>query len=463
MSAPKRLRGAGAAEWLLLTDGALGRDDLNKLYQRHAPPRAPSAHRLERAQVVGAVIGHALAQAERGHFDALNEVSQRLSKRSRTESSLLAQLELDDALERLTTYGGMRFKKQRARMLWAALCAEPEALNDAGMRVLKTLLDAAHSGQDKVELPAPKSGASRSLPSGASRPQDSAELGKLRHNLKRKTAQIETLRQTIETLQAERASERGAERRAHEAIDQQRDQQASERAQIQQLKTQLKALRETHEQAMARIGALEEQLTQEQARRAQAASDHEKALEAQRMEGLEAQRDWQRERAALLKRDETATQGVVVLFDAANLGAGARRFGGNLNFPALLERLLEGRSLRRAVAFAVAPEGAERERFARSLRNASIEVRWKAKQTFADGTTKADWDVGLAVTAMQWAGRAATVIIASGDGDFLPLIPALKALGTEVEVAGWPGRLNQTLADRAARLITLDQHDVIAP
>ena len=47
-------------------------------------------------------------------------------------------------------------------------------------------------------------------------------------------------------------------------------------------------------------------------------------------------------------------------------------------------------------------------------------MRWKAKQTFADGTTKADWDVGLAVTAMQWAGRAATVIIASGDGDFLP-------------------------------------------
>ena len=66
--------------------------------------------------------------------------------------------------------------------------------------------------------------------------------------------------------------------------------------------------------------------------RAQAASDHEKALEAQRAEGLGAQRDWQRERAALLKRDETATQGVVVLFDAANLGAGARRFGGNLNF-----------------------------------------------------------------------------------------------------------------------------------
>ena len=310
-----------------------------------------------------------------------------------------------------------------------------------------------------MELPAPKRRLAQ-LPKRRLTPQDSAELGKLRHNLKRRQLQIETLRQTIETLQAER-QRAGAERRAHEAIDQQRDQQASERAQIQRLKTQLKALRETHEQAMARIGALEEQLTEEQAVRAQAASDHEKALEAQRAEALEAQRDRQRERAALLKRARPQRRAWSFCL-TPRTWAQARWFGGNLNFPALLERLLEGRSLRRAVAFAVAPEGAERERFAASLRNASIEVRWKAKQTFADGTTKADWDVGLAVTAMQWAGRAATVIIASGDGDFLPLIPALKALGTEVEVAGWPGRLNkpwriERRADHARST------DVIAP
>ena len=82
----------------------------------------------------------------------------------------------------------------------------------------------------------------------------------------------------------------------------------------------------------------------------------------------------------------------------------------------------------------MAPEGVERA-LCGVAEERIHEVRWKAKQTFADGTTKADWDVGLRSRRCR---PCAATVIASGDGDFS--ISALKALGTEVEAAGWPGR-----------------------
>ena len=62
---------------------------------------------------------------------------------------------------------------------------------------------------------------------------------------------------------------------------------------------------------------------------------------------------------------------------------------------------------------------------------------------------------------MQWAGRAETIIIASGDGDFLPLIDALKRQGTQVEVTAWPGRIHRAWKQQASKLTLLDTQDLI--
>ena len=68
---------------------------------------------------------------------------------------------------------------------------------------------------------------------------------------------------------------------------------------------------------------------------------------------------------------------------------------------------------------------------------------------------------GKTSTAMQWAGRAETIIIASGDGDFLPLIDALKRQGTQVEVTAWPGRIHRAWEQQASKLTLLDTQDLI--
>ena len=55
-----------------------------------------------------------------------------------------------------------------------------------------------------------------------------------------------------------------------------------------------------------------------------------------------------------------------------------------------------------------------------------FEVKMKDLQIFAGGAKKADWDVGLAVDAIKMAPKLDTVIIVSGDGDFVPLVEYLK-------------------------------------
>lgn len=60
-----------------------------------------------------------------------------------------------------------------------------------------------------------------------------------------------------------------------------------------------------------------------------------------------------------------------------------------------------------------------------------IPVRWRA-----DGSGKADADVQLAVDAMTQSSHLDRVLIASGDGDFVPLVSALQAGGLRVEVVG---------------------------
>ena len=458
---PESLLDLGPASWLLLIDGALGRDDLNKLYQKHAPPTAPTTARLERHQVVGAIVGHAIERSKHGDRTALDAMSQIATKRSRTETKLLTSLTVKSAVERLTTYGGMQFKKQRSRMLWAALCDPRPELAQAGHDMLKTILQAAQSGKNQIKLPTPKkSTTSKAIPSLAT-PQDSATLGKLRRMLEQKNTQIDELRSTILNLHNQHAKVRGEERRDREHIQHQKSVHSDQRSELVELKKTHQELKNKLDQMIAQHNDAQQTIEHIKQDLDNAHRNHKEQLEAEQNRHQNEQTAWQRERHALLNKEQQAPHGVVVLFDAANLGAGARAAGGNLDFVSVLKRLVRGRQLRHAQAFAVAPKGAERQRFELLLRQAAIHVQWKEKQVFSDGSSKADWDVGLAVAAMQWAGRVETIILASGDGDFLPLVDALKRQGTQLEVAGWPGRIHQAWEQQAHQVTLFDSQDLI--
>jgi len=135
---------------------------------------------------------------------------------------------------------------------------------------------------------------------------------------------------------------------------------------------------------------------------------------------------------AIIKQKE---QRVAMFIDAQNLYHSARNlYGAKVNFGAVLKEAVAGRHLVRAIAYVIATEGEEEKSFFEALNSLGIETKTKDLQIFFGGAKKADWDVGLAVDAIRLGSKVDAVVIASGDGDFVPLVEYLKFMGTQVEI-----------------------------
>lgn len=152
---------------------------------------------------------------------------------------------------------------------------------------------------------------------------------------------------------------------------------------------------------------------------------------------------------AVIKQKE---QRVVMLIDAQNLYHSAKNlYGAKVNFGAVLKEAVADRHLIRAIAYVIATETEEERGFFDALNSLGIETKTKDLQVFFGGAKKADWDVGLAVDAIRLAPKADSVVIASGDGDFVPLVEYLKFMGTQVEVITFgrsaSGRLREASDD----------------
>ena len=95
---------------------------------------------------------------------------------------------------------------------------------------------------------------------------------------------------------------------------------------------------------------------------------------------------------------------------------------------------IAGRELVRAIAYVITTESGEEKGFFEALGKIGIETKTKDLQIFLGGAKKADWDVGIAVDAIRLAPRLDTIVIASGDGDFIPLVEYLQSKGVQVEI-----------------------------
>ena len=128
-------------------------------------------------------------------------------------------------------------------------------------------------------------------------------------------------------------------------------------------------------------------------------------------------------------------QRVGVFIDTQNLYHSAKNiYHARVNFGNVLKDSVAGRRLIRARAYVVTTESGEEKGFFEALEKIGIETRTKDLQIFFGGAKKADWDVGLAVDAITAAPNLDTVILFTGDGDFIPLVEYLKNQGRRVEV-----------------------------
>ena len=66
--------------------------------------------------------------------------------------------------------------------------------------------------------------------------------------------------------------------------------------------------------------------------------------------------------------------------------------------------------------------------FQNILRAIGFEVKLKPFISRSDGSTKGDWDVGITVDIMEYAGKSDIIVLASGDGDFDVLVKRIRTL-----------------------------------
>lgn len=127
----------------------------------------------------------------------------------------------------------------------------------------------------------------------------------------------------------------------------------------------------------------------------------------------------------LIKHKE---QRVVVLIDIPNMYHSAKNiYKANVNFKEVLETAMASRKLIRAIGYTVETEGEEEKSFFSALRKMGIEVKLKDLQVFPGGMKKGDWDVGIAVDAIKFSNYVDTIVLVTGDGDFIPLVEYLKS------------------------------------
>lgn len=152
-------------------------------------------------------------------------------------------------------------------------------------------------------------------------------------------------------------------------------------------------------------------------------------------------------------------QRIGVFVDVQNLYYSARAlYKKKVNFNEVLQSAVAGRKLIRAVAYVIKTDVFAKEKdFFGALEKFGYEVRAKDLQIFYGGAKKGDWDIGIAMDTIEFAPKLDTVVIVSGDGDFIPLVQHLKrAMSCKVELVAFKKSASSKLIEEADDFIDLE-------
>ena len=135
-----------------------------------------------------------------------------------------------------------------------------------------------------------------------------------------------------------------------------------------------------------------------------------------------------------------STERVGVFVDVANIVYSSRNLRIHVDFGRLLDFLRGNRRLIRAHAYApTSPEPQATQEFLSPVKGVGYRVTTKNYKTFSSGAKKADLDLDLCMDIVRLvdSGAVETVVLVSGDSDFLPLLEYCSDKGVRVEVAAF--------------------------
>lgn len=152
-------------------------------------------------------------------------------------------------------------------------------------------------------------------------------------------------------------------------------------------------------------------------------------------------------------------QRVGVFIDVQNLYYSARNiYNSRVNFSALLKEAVGTRKLIRALAYVIRAQMPEEHTFFDALAKAGFEVKAKDLQVFFGGIKKGDWDVGITMDVIKMMNKLDTIVLASGDGDYAPLLEYVKNFGARVEVIAFGKSASSKIVELVDDFIDLDKN-----
>jgi uncharacterized LabA/DUF88 family protein len=143
-----------------------------------------------------------------------------------------------------------------------------------------------------------------------------------------------------------------------------------------------------------------------------------------------------------MSKDVLISQSVAVLVDGNNIErsihAETKRESTMLNFDTLIPKLLDNRGLNRFIYF-------------REGKNISSKLAERLHNKFHGSVRPChkSADIPLSIKATQLAQKVDTIIIMSGDSDYIELVSHLKSEGVRVEIAAVESTTSQLLVDEA--------------
>ena len=145
-------------------------------------------------------------------------------------------------------------------------------------------------------------------------------------------------------------------------------------------------------------------------------------------------------------------QSVAILVDGNNIEIGIHDLvkdkNAMLNFDTLIPKLLDNRGLSRLMYF-------------REGKSISVKLAERLHNNYHGSVTPCykSADIPLTIKATQVAKKVDTIIILSGDADYVELVRHLKSEGVRVEIAAVPETTAKVLKEEADHFIPITKED----
>ena len=152
-------------------------------------------------------------------------------------------------------------------------------------------------------------------------------------------------------------------------------------------------------------------------------------------------------------------QKVSIFVDVQNIYYTTKQvYGRQFDYRKFWRRMVQASNITIANAYAIDRGLATQEKFQSALRHIGFEVKLKPYIYRSDGSSKGDWDIGIAIDIIKNAQGLGRIILLSGDGDFDLLVNYVRdAYDARVDVYGVSALTASSLRHSSDRFYPIDE------